>query len=146
MPNVLDSLLAYGKRLQSIPEQADRIAEDTFGMASARDSSTKNAFRHALGTGMLTQEWGGGPIAAALAKAAGYAWEGLGAADIINDPAHRTDTLHDLNANAIGAKVAQGKNQAELVQALKRMALESVPVQPPGVFQASPGYLTRTER
>ena len=80
MPNSLwDSKLISGllqpatdkwNRLSTFTERADGIAEKAFP-DSARDASTKNAFRHALGTGMLTQELGGGPIAATLAKMAG---------------------------------------------------------------------------
>ena len=152
MADLIDQAKGLYQALQSftqIPERADAIAEQTFGLNSARDSSTKNAFRHALGTGMLTQAMGGGPISAALAKAVGYGWESLALADKtkVSDPAHWLDTRHDLNANAIGAKIAmQTRNQQELEAALKQMALQAAPVQPPGYFQASPGYLTRTER
>ena len=139
---VMTALQKYGQ----IPEQADRIAEETFP-GSARDSSVKNAFRHALGTGMLAQELGGGPVGAGLAKGAGYLWEGLGAMKFIDDPKHRADTLHDLNANALGVRTAMSTGtQEELVKALQQMALRSVPVQAPGVFSRSPGYLTHTAR
>lgn len=138
---------AYAK-LQSfgnLPAKADMIAEERFP-GSARDSSTKNAFRHALGTGMLAQELGGGPVGAGLAKGAGYLWEALGAANWGN-PAYRQDTLHDLNANAVGARTAmQTKNPEELANALYRMALWSVPSNPPNVYERSPGYLTRSGR
>lgn len=135
-----DKLKSYG----AIPERADNIAEQMFP-GSARDSSTKNAFRHALGTGMLTQELGGGPVAAGMAKGAGYLWEGLGAMKFIDDPKYRQDTLHDLNANALGARTAMSTaNQEELVKALQGMALRSVPTSAPGVFERSPGYMTRT--
>lgn len=142
------SLQSYGQGVLAIPEQADNIASKEFPYdATARDSSTGNAFRHALGTGMLAQKMGGGAMGAAAAKGIGYLWEGLGAKDLVTSQAHRTDTLHDLNANAIGAQVAQQTgNNTELIQALKRMALESVPAQPPGAFSSSPGYLTRTVR
>lgn len=136
------SLQEFGQ----IPARADDVAEQTFP-GSARDASTKNAFRHALGTGMVTQALGGGAAGGALAKGAGYLWEGLGLKELIQSGKHRTDTLHDLNANAVGAAAAQQTGtQQGLIQALKRMALESVPQQPPGAFSASPGYLTRTER
>lgn len=139
------SLQEFGR----IPEKADAIASQAFGEGSPRDSGTMNAFRHALGTGMMTQAMGGGDVAAAMAKMAGYGWEGLALFDKEkrNSPAHWTDTRHDLNANAIGAKVAtQTANQQELVNALKQMALRSVPVSPPAWHAPSPGYLTRTER
>ena len=139
--NVYASLDRYGK----IPGRADAIAEELFP-GSARDSSTKNSFRHALGTGMLTQELGGGPVGAGLAKGAGYLWEALGASGW-GDPKVRADTLHDLNANALGARKAMStNNQAELVKALHDMAIQGVPANPPGIFERSPGYLTRTVR
>lgn len=139
--NLQDALASYA----AIPEQADAIAEQTFP-GSARDASVKNAFRHALGTGMLTQRLGGGPVAAGVAKAIGYGWEGMGLLDgSVKRPAWREDSLHDLNANAIGARTAQGvQDLPGLVQALKAMALQSAPVAPPGVFEPSPGYLTRS--
>lgn len=139
---LVDNLRSYGQ----LPSQASDIAEQEFP-DSARDSSTKNAFRHALGTGMLAQRMGGGLLGQNVAKAVGYGWEGWGLLDGDNrkNPQHREDTLHDLNANAIGAATARKtNNQAELVQALKRLALESVPAQPPGAFAPSPGYMTRS--
>lgn len=134
------------KALGRIPGQADRIAEEMFP-DSARDSSTKNAFRHALGTGMLAQGLGGGDVGAALAKMAGYGWEALGAKDLITSAAHREDTRHDLNANAIGAAIAsQTQSQQDLVNALAKMARTSRNEQPPAAYAPSPGYMTRTER
>lgn len=136
-----DSLKNFG----SIPERADGIAEQAYP-GFARDASTKNAFRHALGTGMMTQALGGGQIGGALAKGAGYLWEGLGAKDFIdNRPGYRADTLHDLNANAIGATAGQQTtNQQELINALRGMAA-TAPQQPaPGFFAPSSGYLTRS--
>jgi hypothetical protein len=140
--NIAQTLQGYGQ----IPGRADDIAERTFP-GSARDASTKNAFRHALGTGMLAQELGGGHVGAALAKLAGYGWEGMGMLDGSNrGPAKMEDMRHDLNANAIGAEQARLNPSHEgLVQALKRFALQSVPVHAPGVFSRSPGYLTRTD-
>lgn len=136
-----DSLKNFG----SIPERADGIAEQAYP-GSARDASTKNAFRHALGTGMMTQALGGGAVGGALAKGAGYLWEGLGAKDFIdNTPGYRADTLHDLNANAIGSSVAQRTtNQQELINALLGMASTSRQQPAPGFFSPSPGYLTRS--
>lgn len=126
--------------------QASDIAEQQFP-DSARDSSTKNAFRHALGTGMVAQGLGGGALGAALAKGIGYSWEGWGLYDQGTGPAHVLDTKHDLNANAIGADVSQKtNNQQEMITALRNLALQSVPVKPPGFFEPSPGYLTRTEQ
>lgn len=138
-----DSLKNFG----SIPERADGIAEQAYP-GSARDASTKNAFRHALGTGMMTQALGGGQLGGALAKGAGYLWEGLGAKDFIdNRPGYREDTRHDLNANAIGASVAQQTmNQQELINALRGLAANAPLQQAPGLFAPSPGYLTRSAR
>ena len=133
------------ERYMQLPAKADAIAEERFP-GSARDNSTKNAFRHALGTGMLAQELCGGPVGAGLAKGAGYLWEALGASQWGN-PAYRQDTLHDLNANAVGARMAtQTKDAEALARVLEKMALQSVPVKAPGVFERSPGYLTRSER
>lgn len=156
MPNSLwDSKLISGlvqpakdkwNRLTTFTNRADDIAEREFP-DSARDASTKNAFRHALGTGMLTQELGGGPMAAAVAKMAGWGWEGLGARQLINSSQHRLDTRHDLNANNIGASVAMAsKNEAELVARLKQLASVARVEQPPGFFERGRPYLSRTVR
>ena len=154
MPNSLwDSKLISGlvqpakdkwNRLTTFTNRADDIAEREFP-DSARDASTKNAFRHALGTGMLTQELGGGPMAAAVAKMAGWGWEGLGARQLINSSQHRLDTRHDLNANNIGASVAMAsKNEAELVARLKQLASVARVEQPPGFFERGVPRLTRS--
>ena len=153
MPNSLwDSKMMSGllkpaadkwNRLTTFTQRADGIAENAFP-DSARDASTKNAFRHALGTGMLTQELGGGPMAAAMAKMAGWGWEGLGARQLINSSQHRLDTRHDLNANNIGASVAMNsKNEAELVARLKQLASVAAVEQPPGFFERGVPRLTR---
>ena len=146
--DLVKDFMDYGNKIRDIPGQADRIAEAKYqGTGSARDSSAKNAFRHALRTGMLSQEWGGGPIAAALAKGAGYVWEGLGANEFINSKTHRTDTGHDLNANAIGAKVAtETSSHHDLVEALYKLSQNSRQSAPPSIFAPSPGYMTRTVR
>lgn len=139
---LVNELQAFGQ----IPGQADQIAEERFPN-SARDSSTKNAFRHALGTGMVTQRLGGGPIAAAAAKMAGYGWEALGARELLRSEDHRIDTLHDLNANAIGADVAtQTANQQEMIERLDQLARESKPTLPRNMFRASNGAFTRSVR
>ena len=133
-------------RLKTFANQADDIAEQHFPN-SARDASDKNAFRHALGTGMLTRELGGGPMAATLAKMAGYGWEALGAKQFLTDPRHQEDTRHDLNANNIGASVAtQVRDEAELVARLKAMAQGSVASAPPGIFQRGVPHMTHTVR
>jgi hypothetical protein len=135
------------QRFGQIPDEADTIANREFP-GSARDASTKNAFRHALGTGMMTQQLGGGPVAGTVAKGAGYLWEALGARNWAGDvPGYRDDTRHDLNANAIGASVAQQTgSQEELINALRGLATQARQTQPPGVFEASPGYMTRSVR
>lgn len=139
-----DQVVAKMERIGNLTSQADAIAEANFP-DSARDASTKNAFRHALGTGMLTQELGGNAVSALAAKGAGYLWEGLGAADLWSSKDYREDAKHDLNANAVGAKVAtKVANQQELVEALKRLANDSVVMPAPSVFSASKGRLTRT--
>ncbi len=156
MPNSLwDSKMLSGliqpmankwDRLSAFTGRADNIAEQAFP-DSARDASQKNAFRHALGTGMLTQELGGGPVAATLAKMAGWGWEGMGASQLMDSAKHRLDTRHDLNANNIGASVAmQSKNEAELVARLKQMASVARSEEPPGFFAQGRPYLTRTVR
>jgi hypothetical protein len=146
------SVSGWFKYLLSLPKQADDSAEQEFP-ESVRDSSVKNAYRHALGLGMLAQELGAnqgglrGKAAQGLAKAAGYGWEGLGLKDFIANPDQRTDTLHDLNANAIGIReAAAAGNREELAARLKALALQAPLSRPPGLFQASPGFLTRTER
>jgi hypothetical protein len=139
-------------RLVGIPGHASDVADNIFP-ESARDSSVKNAFRHSLGTGLLAQEFGadrGGlqsVIAPLVAKNVGYFWEALDAPKYMRSPSHALDTKHDLNANAIGAMAATGaKDEASLVEILKRKALEAPISQPPGLLSLSPGYLTRTER
>lgn len=143
-----NSLKNYGQHVLSIPARADYIASNEFPLsATPRDHGTGNAFRHALGTGMLAQEFGGGPVAAAAAKGIGYLWEGLNPKALVTSAKHRSDTLNDLNANALGATVArQTNNNQELIEALKKMALQSVPSQAPGFFSPSPGYMTRSDR
>lgn len=133
-------------RLQTFTQRADNIAEQNFPN-SARDASEKNAFRHALGTGLLTQELGGGAVGATLAKMAGWGWEGLGASQLVDSAQHRLDTRHDLNANNVGASVAtQAKNEAELVARLRDLARSSRIEQPPGFFEPGVPRLTRTVR
>lgn len=134
-------------RFGQIPAQASDIADENFPN-SARDGSTKNAFRHALGTGMMAHELGGGRLGAVAAKGLGYVWEGFGAADPAKMKKEWTngDIKHDLNANALGAKASIGSSQVELIDALRSMAQQAQVQQPPGVFQASPGYMTRSVR
>lgn len=143
--------LGFWGRLKSIPERADNIAEEVFrsgryDTSSARDSSAKNSFRHALGTGMITRELGGGYLAGTAAKLLGYGWEAMGIPQMTSAD-HRRDTLHDLNANAIGAATAVRSNsQEDLVRRLERLAKSAPVAEPPGLFESSPGHLTRTVR
>ena len=146
LPNTMSSTL---KRYGEIPGKASDIAEAEFPN-SARDSSMKNAFRHALGTGMLAQEFGAGndgvqgAAAALLAKTGGYAWESFKGLKDFTKGGDPTDTLHDFNANAIGANHAIGTNQAQLINSLRRMASQSVVSKPPSLFEMNPGYMTRS--
>jgi hypothetical protein len=133
-------------RLSSFASRASDIAEREFPN-SPRDSSDKNAFRHALGTGILTRELGGNQISGLAAKMAGYGWEAMDAKRLIKDPQHRTDTLHDLNANAIGANyAAYPQTEAELIARLKTVAQAAPMEQPPSLFSGKRNHMTRTER
>ena len=111
---------------------------------SARDSSEKNTFRHSLGTGLMSQALDGNEFSALAAKLAGYGWEAFGASNLGNAK-YRNDTLHDLNTNAIGAKTASNVNsEARLIEVLADMARNSRQQSLPSVFEATPGYMTRT--
>lgn len=133
--------------LRSIPDRADGIAEGIYGASSARDASAKNAFRHALGTGMLTQKLGGGPIAGTAAKMAGYAWEMPTLMAYGSTKEEQADSRHDLNANALGAYLAtKTGSQEELVKALRSYAAKSVVQDAPPVLSRPVGYLTRSVR
>jgi hypothetical protein len=148
-----DSLAKAGRNIKkeyndfvNIPDRASSIAENRFP-DSARDSSMKNAFRHSLGTGMITNKLGGGVLGATAAKLAGYGWESLGAAENIRNPEQWKDTKHDLNANAIGASVAtQIGNQQQLEDMLEAMARRSSVREPLGAFEPSHGQMTRSRR
>ena len=143
--NLSQDFVGKLSRFGQIPSEASDIADQNFPN-SARDASTKNAFRHALGTGLMAQEMGGGVVGATAAKGLGYLWEGFGLVDpskLKKDWASG-DIKHDLNANALGAQAAQGRDKPSLIEALKQMAEQSQVRQPPGVFQSSPGYMTRT--
>lgn len=155
-PGLIDphdpSFAGWVEYMLSLPKQADDSAEIEFP-DSARDSSVKNAYRHSLGSGLLAQELGAsegglrGVIAQALAKSAGYAWELAGLKRNITDRTHRTDTQHDLNANAIGIiEAAMSNSKDDLAERLKQRALQSVPAKPPSPFEPSPGYMTHTAR
>lgn len=140
----------WAREFVKIPDAADATAEKHFP-DEARDSSTKNAFRHALGTGRMAQMLGADsdiPIvknaAAGAAKVAGYAWEALGAGD--RNEEQIRDSRHDLNANAIGAKTAkETKGREALVDSLLEKAKSTRLEEPPTEFAKSPGYFTRTK-
>ena len=134
------------QELTNIPNRASDIADEAYP-DSARDASTKNAYRHALGTGMLTQALGGGTLGAVAAKMAGWGWEAPTLLDPRSTPEQREDSRHDLNANAIGAAMAmQARNQADLETALRSYADVARVGQAPGAFARSPGQMTRTLR
>ena len=162
MPGLLDvqgfkdpidpSIKGWVQYMLSLPGQADAVAEANFPN-SARDSSVKNGFRHALGTGLLAQNLGAGEgglrglLAGPLAKGAGYLWEAASGFDNLTKQGASTDSLHDLNANAIGATQAyNAKTPEELATLLRQKALASKQTQPPEFFDRSPGYLTHTVR
>jgi len=134
------------QELQDIPHKASEIAEGNF-VGSARDASAKNAFRHALGTGMMANHLGGGILGGTAAKLMGYAWEAPTLMDPRSTPAQRMDSRHDLNANALGAYLAaQGMGQEDLVKALRGYAVKSSVQDAPGVFERPIPRLTRTVR
>lgn len=149
LASLMQPLKDKWQRLTTFANSADQIANDNFP-GSARDSSEMNAFRHALGTGMLARELGGGPVASTAAKLAGYGWEGVGALQQLYDkgqisPAYKLDTLHDLNANSHGAAQAQlATSEADLINRLKALAQSSVQTTPPGAFESAVPYMTRT--
>lgn len=94
----------YVTDFMRIPGKANAIAERKFP-GDDRDSSIKNAYRHALGTGMVANHLGGGWPGAIGAKLLGHGWERMkyfGLGDGVNAAAIN-DERHDYNANAIGA-------------------------------------------
>lgn len=134
------------QEFRDIPNRASDIAEMAYP-DSARDASTKNAYRHALGTGMMTQALGGSGLAAGVAKMAGWGWELPTLLNPRATEAQRIDSRHDLNANAIGSQMGKlTSNQSELEMALRGFADRSVVREPPGAFQRGTGYLTRSVR
>ena len=157
----LDSAQQYGQAvgdrieyLRDLPNKASDIAEERFP-GYDRDASTKNAFRHALGTGMLAQElgssWGNSYPAklagAAAAKMVGHVWEMPTWMNPGASKAQLEDSRHDLNANHIGAVEAMSAaSQEELITALDYLARNSRKEKPGIAFAPSPGYMTRTGR
>lgn len=144
--NAKDTARNWVRDLKAIPDRASDIADEAFPN-SARDLSMKNAYRHALGTGMMTHHLGGGILGGALAKMAGWGWEAPTLIDPRSTTAEVIDSKHDLNANAIGASVAQwARNQKDLEAVLKGYAERSFVTSPPGVLSESPGWMTRAVR
>lgn len=155
----LDAAKQYGQAvndrieyLRDLPDQASDIAEQRFP-GYDRDGSSKNAFRHALGTGMLAQElgssWGNSYPAklagAAAAKAVGHVWEMPTWINPKASDAQLTDMRHDLNANHMGAVEAMNANSREdLISALDYLARNSRQEKPGNAFAPSPGYMSRT--
>lgn len=131
------------EKLGNLGHEATAIADENFP-GQSWDFSQKNAFRHALGTGMLTQELGGGNSGAALAKLIGYLWEARGLPDGGMDWGERMlDTGHDLNANAIGAAEASiAPDRAALIEALLKHATGAKQSVPVGLTERTPGHLT----
>lgn len=137
---------AAGDKLEKLGEvghDATAIADENFP-GQSWDFSQKNAFRHALGTGMLTQELGGGEGGAALAKLIGYLWEARGLPDGgMSWDERMTDTGHDLNANAIGAAEASTTDdRAALIEALLKHSLAAKKSAPVGFTERTPGHFT----
>ena len=145
MSNSMWESLAQGfKEFRNIPSRADAIAREKFP-DSARDASKQNAFRHSLGTGMMTNKFGGGALGAAAAKLAGYGWEALGTMDNIRSPEQWADTKHDLNANAIGANAAiYTEGQQQLEQMLESLTNRSRIREPFGATELGNGQMTRS--
>lgn len=135
------------QQLKAIPDRASDIAEEHYGNSSARDASAKNAFRHALGTGMVAHHAGGGIPGAVAAKLMGYAYEAPKLLNPKTPQVELEDTRHDLNANALGAWVSmQAKNQNDLVQSLRGYAARSSVEPAPAVVARHVGRLTRSVR
>ena len=120
------------------------------------DLTQRNALRHATWVGGMARAMGAGPdapiltpIAQGLAKGAGYANEGISYAERIlkgeplDDPAYVNDTLHDLNANAVGAQVAgQALTDVDFKKMLIAKAMGAQVRPPAGLLQPSDGQLS----
>lgn len=153
MSSFADTLSAWAEELQNVTKRADDEAEKRFP-DQERDSSQKNAYRHALGTGRLAQLLGadndvpivGGMISTAAqgaAQGAGYLWEALSLRQNMKDP---EDMRHDLNANYHGAALsAKAKGYDDLANQLEVMARGAVKEEPPGAFSPPRKHLTYTK-
>lgn len=130
-------------RVAETGHEATAIADENFP-GQPWDFSQKNAFRHALGTGLLAHELGGGLSGAALAKLVGYLWEARGLpAEGMSFDDRIEDTKYDLNANAIGAaESVANPDRAALIEALLKQAKAARAESPVGITESTPGYLS----
>lgn len=156
MPNpgyrgLMSALMRMAERkvdaIEETGHEATALADENFP-GQSWDFSQKNSFRHALGTGLLTKELGGGPVAKQMAKLIGYLWEARGFVpeEGMSLGERLTDTKQDLNANAIGADEAtKAPDKEALIAALLKLAQESKISRAPGVLEPSPGYMTHTK-
>lgn len=134
--------------LNSFTQQADAEAERRFP-DQARDSSQKNAYRHALGAGRLAQLLGANSgipgvegVARGVAKMAGYGWEGLGGPENWRSE----DFRHDLNANANGiAQASQNPDFRSLADSLASFAQGARREAPPNALDPARPYFTYTK-
>lgn len=110
------------------------------------DSSQKNALRHSLATGLWTQRLGGTWLSGKAAQLMGQVWEATSPKLYGDDTAHKTDTLHDLNNNAVGAQAGQRTvNEESLINALTRMVKEAKAEVPPKFLESERDHLTYTK-
>lgn len=145
------------EQLRSIPAQASNQAEQIIP-GQAWNETQFNALRHSLGAAEVAQALGAtqggirGTLAGLATKGLGYGWESLDGFGLMDGEAR--DTKHDLNNNAVGIQMAQqignqggspADQQAAVIQALTKAALASRLQDPPGFFQPSVGYLTRSK-
>ena len=144
----LDNSKAWWDELRSFANNASDEAERRFP-DQERDSSQKNAFRHALGAGRLAQLLGsnsGIPIvsgaARGAAKMAGYLWEDMSGPENWGSE----DSRHDLNANAIGiAQSSQAKDMQSLADSLASFAQGARKELPPSPYEKARPYFTYTK-
>lgn len=124
-------------------DEADKRFPD-----QARDSSQKNAFRHALGAGRLAQLMGADSGIPGLsqgaqlaAKLAGYGWEAPGENNWGSE-----DSRHDLNANSFGIGQASSNPGFDaLANTLESFARKASNEQAPQPFVQGKPYLTYTK-
>lgn len=143
--SMLNALSSWWNDMQTFTHEADNEAEKRFP-GQARDSSVKNAYRHALGSGRLAQLLGansGIPLvegaARGAAKLAGYGWEALGGPENWRGQ----DMRHDLNANAQGiAHTQTAKDFQSLASALESFARGARKEAPPEITDASRPWFT----